>query len=512
MWSFRDYRFQSIFLFLFLLLVGGVFHYSLYREDIGVIRDKTQYIFNIEEERVKEYLESYYEVLNHYKSKFEKQKKFSSSEFKELATQFKIHFKDIRAFNFVDANYIISEVFPEDTNSSALNKDLKTHPDPYVREVFEAGLSRKKITFLPPVKIFQGGSAFIFYVPVQFGDSSFGWINVVIMAKNLFEGYKAGNSLLDFDFAVQDKESERFFVRPKDEEIEFDKHITFSSFLYDRELLFYFNLEKELALQEEQSLKDFFFLLVIIFALVILFYLYGRGKEKIYQEYLNTQNESNLLKVLVHDLSSPVQVVLMGLQNFRLQNQEKEQLKEFLEKLVYLEKYQLGASEVIHTVRNLYKGGVFLETPETVNFHNLTKEVFGALYFEMKEQDVKVVFKGNLEQSFSIKMEASAFRNHILKNILSNSVKFSKPNTELTVIIKEGQIIFQNYAELIEKEHLNTLNNLTPLDSTLDNTQKSSLGLGLFIAKIFCLKIGMDLFIEQDPETGIVSTTLTVNR
>ncbi|MCR9204949.1 MAG: ATP-binding protein [Halobacteriovoraceae bacterium] len=497
-----DHRIQSLILFIFLSGIGFAFQYSLYKEDVNGVKKKTEYLFKVEEGRVKEYLASYSDVLLEYKRVLENKDKFESLEFSKLSKQFWTHFKDIQAFNFVSSKYQIIQVFPEEKNKVALGKNLAEHPDPYVKAVFQKGLSRKSLTFLPPVKIYQGGNAFIFYVPINFKSGDFGWINVVISAENLFSGYKKDHVLLDFDFSVLDEKSKRFFIQPNEEGFESEALLSFSSFLYDRKLKYFFNLEKEIEVQRNQSIKDFLLLFVTLTVLVIFFFLYGKSRDEIYKQYINIQNESNLLKILVHDLSNPIQVVLLGLQSLKVKNQENDKL------VKYMEKNQMSAAEVIHTVRKVYKGDVFYEHAKTVKAKSLIEDVLLSLSQDIGALNIETLVEGEEQTNINLKLDSAAFKNHVLKNVLSNAVKFSMRNTQLSIKLSSSKMIIQNKTENINPERFKELNDIRPMESTLDNSNESSLGLGLFIAKIFCQRGGIQLSIEQNPDTGIVSTIL----
>jgi signal transduction histidine kinase len=500
-----NHRLQTLIIFLFLSGIGFAFQYSLYIEDIDGIKKKTEYLFKLEEARVKEYLNSYSDVLLEYKRNLEAKGEFEAGEFDVLAKQFWTHFKDIQAFNYISNNYKIVHVFPKEKNASALGKDLTQHPDPYVKSVFQKGLSRQGLTFLPPVKIYQGGSAFIFYVPINFKNGKFGWINVVILAENLFSGYAKEHVLLDFDFSVRDEGSKRFFIQPEEEVFESDALLSFSSYLYDRRLKYFFNLEKEIEIQRNQSIQDFALLFTTIFVLVLFFYLYGKSRDELYQQYVSIQNESNLLKTLVHDLSNPIQVVLLGLQSLRLKNKDNQEI------VSYMESNQLSAAEVINTVRKVYKGDVFYTRGIDVLIKPMIEEVLKTLSQEIDGLNLKVRIEGGESVKMNLKMDPTAFKNQILKNMLSNAVKFSQRNSDLVILYDSKFLCVQNKTENIDPLRFQELNDLRPLESTLDNTNESSLGLGLFIAKIFCQRANISLSLEQDGLTGVVSTQLVMN-
>lgn len=498
-------KLQAAILFVVLVISGGGFQYYLYKEDIGVLKKRTRYLFKVEEERMRQYLKSYSEVLFEYRKKFEGEETFSPSEFNRVAKRFLLHFPDTRAFNFLNKNMIISQVYPAKGNSAALGKNLLNHPDNVVRDVIVRGLSRDVITFIPPVNIYQGGSAIIFYMPISFNSMEHGWFNVVILAKNLFKNYRNGLGFLDFDFSVLDNETGRFFIEPKVGTERHPEHLlVFPSTLLGRELTFTFNLHEEFTIQQKQSLQEFMVLFIVITLLSILFFLYSKSRDEIYRRYIDIQNESNLLKVLVHDLSNPVQVVLLGLSNLKAKATVDSPM---LDTVVQNQKV---ASEVIETVRDIYKGHVFYQQPYPSNLVEMVEEILLTQQESLEANGIEVSIEG--EASVRLPLDPKAFKNHVLKNLISNAIKFSERSSTLEIFLSEHEVVVSNSFEVLDPQRFQILNEIKPQESTLDNQKQASLGLGLFIAKLFLNRAGCELEIWQDPQTKRVYSRISINR
>jgi len=494
--------YQSIILFFCLSFLGASIQYILYRQDIKAVKEQTRYLYNFENERLRKYFSTYSDVLLSYKSELEDDENFEPILFKTIAKKFLRHFKDTLAFNFINHNMTISNVNPDAVNQAALGKNLRKHPDSLIREVFSKGLSRDSISFIPPVNIYQGGRAIIFYVPVDFSSGNYGWINVVILADNVFENYQKGLGIFDFKFNVVDDESNRSFIGDS----EFDRQgrgvLSFPSHLYGRKITYYFDFARQFNFHAFQSLKDYSVFLLICLFLSFLFFLYSKNRQELYNQFINVSNESNLLKTLIHDISGPIQAVFLGVQNM---HDEKIYDEELMNQIIY---NQNITTEVIHTVRSIFSGKFLLDEKVTIDLLAIVEDQVRLFQSNLENTGVtvKIVIEGPTSVLSSI--DERTLKNHILRNIISNAIKFSTQNTQITILIKEHSISISNHHSTLSDDLLRDLNKLIPLESSEDNLKKTSLGLGMFIAKIFCHKAGIGFEISQDDQTNLVISTL----
>jgi signal transduction histidine kinase len=502
--NFKSAKLNSVLLFCLLSFLAALFKYSAYQSELDSLKERTSYLFRVENQRVKQYLSRYSDVLYEYKDQLEKENSFDANQFDSLAKQFSLHFKDIQAFNFVSSEFEIVRVYPPEKNKAALGKNLSNHPDDVVSEFFKKGLPRDKLVFLPPVSIYQGGKAIIFYMPIIFKGGEQGWINVVILAENLFKNYRTTGEFEHVDFLVKDAVTGRFFIESAAKEDQREDH-SFKTSLFNRDVIYIFNIAKDINRLHKHTFKDFFIISLIILILAILFYLYSKSREEIYSNYVSIRNESNLLKTLIHDLSNPIQVSLLGLQNFK---QKHESSGVNLESLDYIIQNQTSAAEVINTVRSIYNQSGFILTKNELNVSSAINEVLSSLSGRMEDSKVKVELHLNQNSLGAVAISKEAFKNHILRNLLSNAIKFSKKNSTIRISF-EGKILrIENLAETIDPNRFEQLNEIKEQESTEDNRGEVSLGLGLFIAKVFCEYANIRFLIAQDPDTGVVTTEL----
>lgn len=503
----KNYRTHAVGLFLLFLLLGGVHHYSLYREDVEVIEDQTKTLLRSEAERVSQYLESYSDVLKSYKSMFGEEKSFDKEKFFKMANRFNLHFKDTLAFNFVDSSYEIKVVYPEEKNKNALGKNLTKHPDDLVRDFFQKGLSKSSLTFLPPVSIYQGGSAVIFYVPVSFRDKSHGWINIVLLSKNLFKKYEENYPILKHGFSVLDKKTNRNFFGSQ--ETQMGEHIySYPGFLFNRDVLYNYDLSKELNEQKVQSIKEYFVFSFILVILLIIFILYSNSREEVFKQLLDVKNESNLLRVLVHDLSNPIQIVSIGLQNLKIRKRDgvdKLKEEEFIDSMI---ENQSSSAEIIRTVRELYSKGLAAKDSEDVNLYEVFKKLISGLKGELESLDIKLILNLNPDFSIPLRLDKNAFKNHVLRNLLVNAIKFSDKGGRINIFFEGGALKIENSCSNLDSNHIKELNMMKFQESNLDNQLTKSLGLGLYIAKVFCYHGKISFDISENSIKGTVVASL----
>lgn len=493
---------QSLILFIFLSCIGASLQYILYRNDIEVIKRQTRYIFNLEDQRVREYLNTYSEILQIYKAEIQKSDHFNQERFEKIAHDLLLRFRDTKAFNFVDKNRVIQNINPVTGNEAALGKDLNVHPDPLIREKLRANLSRSSMTFIPPVNIYQGGVAIIFYVPLNFKSGDYGWMNLVILSKSLFKNYSNGLGFIDFDLAVIDKETGRSFFGRINSTVKSEDIMKFSSELLGREVTFYFDLSKQIHFQQLQSIKEFSFLLLMVFILSILFFLFSRNKKTLYDQYISVKNESNLLKTLIHDITNPIQSVLLGLHGLEMDKKYNAKNMEMI-----LKKQNIAA-EIINSIRRILTGKVLLEDRVTINLKTLIDDLLGACQNDLEASHILVEIHNEGSPLISSQIDEKVLKNQILRNVLTNAIKFSPHYSQIEIDILPYLLVVRNHHDFISDDQIKELGEMKPLSSSADSSSKRSLGLGMFITKIFCTQAQIDFSITQNRDSGMVEVTL----
>ncbi|RYH08659.1 PAS domain-containing protein [Tropicimonas sp. IMCC6043] len=121
-------------------------------------------------------------------------------------------FDDFQALNWVDPQGIIQIVTPLRGNEPALGLSLPDLPVP--SRVLARARETRKVAATPPLELAQGGTGFVFYVPVLAEGHLHGFVNGVIRSDRLLAqvfGPRLGNShVLD----IRDATGEKLFRSP----------------------------------------------------------------------------------------------------------------------------------------------------------------------------------------------------------------------------------------------------------------------------------------------------------
>ncbi|MCB1645942.1 MAG: response regulator, partial [Pseudomonadales bacterium] len=92
----------------------------------------------------------------------------------------------IQALNYIDNDWVIRQVYPEESNRSALNKDLHDHISPSVTEALGAAEVSTGVVRTEPVDLLQAGKGIVLYYKFRSEDGTpLGYVNVVFRLQTL---------------------------------------------------------------------------------------------------------------------------------------------------------------------------------------------------------------------------------------------------------------------------------------------------------------------------------------
>lgn len=173
-----------------------------------------------------------------------------------------------------------------------------------------------------------------------------------------------------------------------------------------------------------------------------------------------------------HEINTPLSVILMSVEMF--ENNPK--------------KYLLNIKTASKTLSLLYDDLVNLNLKSepniiaSIDIKSKIKERI--LYFNVMVQDKNLTINQNLEELF---LETDLFKfEKIFDNILSNAIKYSDKNSQISVILNQKSLLIKNIGKTIEKENLDKIYNKF---SRFDK-QNGGFGIGLSIVKKYCEELG----------------------
>lgn len=317
---------------------------------------------------------------------------------------------------------------------------------------------------------------------------------------------------------------------------------------YDREQLGTYILTKEkeiqlaliknanLKLEEEKTYKRMLLLgigVVLLFLMIIMYFFYNnqkttkliisqKDKIELQQQDIRQKNEqlmnrnaqlltlnedkNNLVNILAHDLRSPLSNIL-GLSGIMLNSSANldEEQKDYLDKIgVTANRMNQMIAKILNPHSLEGKNKTILR--EEVNIDQLMEDLTSRYIPVATNKNIVI---DSQKQTSKLKIETDHMLLFlVLENILSNAVKFSPPNTVVSLQVdkKDDQIIFRISDQgpgFTEEDKQLVFQRFQKL-SAEPTGNESSTGLGLSIVKKYVKDLGGKVWLES--ETGKGST------
>lgn len=174
-------------------------------------------------EQVKLRLEAWFDtrgaVVAHFGDEWAQSLDHGETDFTPRAERIIQLYPGFQALNFVDADWIIRTVVPEEPNLPALNKNLHVHPSAGVREAVQMALTTRAVQRTPLIQLLQGGAGFATYYPVVLEDGTIaGFINGVFGVDELVNSCLNEASLRErFNFRLISNDGQEAFLHSADD-------------------------------------------------------------------------------------------------------------------------------------------------------------------------------------------------------------------------------------------------------------------------------------------------------
>lgn len=209
---------------------------------------------------------------------------------------------------------------------------------------------------------------------------------------------------------------------------------------------------------------------------------------KEYKKLRNNYNHNSLkLKQqiinLSHDLRTPITVIigyLDLLEERGINNKEFEVIKRRINELKDL-------------TEDLFRFVIIEETnlvKEKLDVVNLLKESVLSFYNNFVKKNLKVSIDIKVDSLYIMANKEAL--NRVFNNIFSNIIKYA--DTDLVIVVENGQVIFKNHTKLIDKVKIGKI-----FDRFFTvNYKENSTGLGLDIARDIIEKLGYNISADLD--------------
>ncbi|MFT6069231.1 MAG: signal transduction histidine kinase [Bacteriovoracaceae bacterium] len=493
---------KTLIVFLILTSLSGLLISKSFQRDMVGIKGQALDTSALQAEKIEIYLKDLLIKIGLWQKYFESWDEFSEEEYRIYARYFTLLAPSVQAFNYVDSESMLIHTYPSKENIKALGRRLLEHPDSEIRNLFIKGMSQENVTFSPPVDIFQGGKAIIFYAPVKFKNGDHGWQNIVIRIDKLLSIFLMSNARRHSSISIIDKETGRYFYKGFEQADE--DHVVRSELEFEgRTLMFETDISLFAGNLKEKYTDFLLYIVFILFLLSLSLYFYFRKIDEVQSSLINAKSEKNLLRIMFHDLSNPLSVVQLYAYDLAEKNPEEASLPKMLKRIQQM-------IEIISSIRHLdyLNRDVSEMEKKRINFNELFEDLLQINQDLIAKKNLKVEFKNQKNLELMLRIPFELLKNEIINNLLGNAIKFSKESSTIEIEVLEDKLIITNISVPISADVLDDLNMIRPTESRAVSHSTKGHGLGFFIAKILSKKFNLALRIEQDKEKQEVRTIL----
>lgn len=264
-----------------------------------------------------------------------------------------------------------------------------------------------------------------------------------------------------------------------------------------------------------------FFSLCILVMIIYIFISFKNSQKqnkineelKIKNEIIIEQNKEleniNLTKdkffsIIAHDLRNPIGInkQIAFLLNEKYDELNDDEVKEFIADLSNSTKMVYDLLESLLTWSRAQQGSINYD-PQNYRLEYLFETILVSTHdlLKQKNQKLKLILNENHKGFFDFNMI-----NTVLRNLITNAIKFSYPNSEIILSSKLEEnmisICIEDQGVGISESDLNKLFRIDSKVSNVGTAGEASSGLGLIICKEFVEKNGGTIWVESQLGKG----------
>lgn len=149
-------------------------------------------------------------------------------------------------------------------------------------------------------------------------------------------------------------------------------------------------------------------------------------------------NCNDILSLITHDLKSPLTAVLGSLELLDFDDLSKQERKDSIKTAKKASKSVLKLIENILVMAKHEAGRMSIDTEQVKNIKEVFDEVYDTFKYQTKIKDIK--FKMKIEENLPILFwDIDKIHYHVINNIISNAIKFTPNNGEISVVVKQRE-------------------------------------------------------------------------
>lgn len=211
------------------------------------------------------------------------------------------------------------------------------------------------------------------------------------------------------------------------------------------------------------------------------------------------KKKDEILSICAHDLRNPLTVIHGFAQLGLIHPMGPEQQREFMEETMQHCENMLKIISSLLDISALEKGQIYLE-PTPVDFAGLIRERLQAMANLAKKKSIKLQLQ--TQSNFPDIIVDRVKLSEVLDNLISNGIKFSYPDTSITVRLSRtnglAQIQVTDQGQGLSPEDIGRAFQQFQRLSARPTGDETSTGLGLVIVKKLVELHGGQIWIESD--------------
>jgi len=216
------------------------------------------------------------------------------------------------------------------------------------------------------------------------------------------------------------------------------------------------------------------------------------------------EEKYNLLKLINHDIRSPLNRVFALVQLFEMESDEVSvRQKEYLD-AIYLS--ILSGLEMIGNLRDMREidaENIEIEKEE-FDLANTIQKAIRTFSKQIEIKKLNIISEKSTEGTQCISDEYYVQR--VIENVLSNAIKYSKEEKNIIVRLKNNEkgfeVDIQDFGDGIKKEEEHLLYQKFEKLSSIASGGEGSLGLGLYNTQYFLRKLNGSIALNRNDKLG----------
>lgn len=283
----------------------------------------------------------------------------------------------------------------------------------------------------------------------------------------------------------------------------------------------------QLKYKNEKKITYFLIIAIVVFAFLVVLLIHQQtAKKKAYnllefrnfqinkmndeiqeqRDYLNQLNKTKdkFFSIIAHDLKNPFNSI-KGFTELLIDNSGEYEDEKRLKFLKIIKDSTVKASMLLNNLliwANSQSGNLTY-LPKKIELVRQVMDVVSLLEIQAIKKEIDVY--NNVDHNLSVKADENMI-NTILRNLISNAIKFTKPQGEIRILSKLNfdmvEISIVDNGIGISEEDIENIFNIEVKNTNIGTANEQGSGLGLILCKDFIEKHGGEIWVKSIKNNG----------